>query len=141
MTFKVMVTGSRAYNDYATILAAFTRISEKHGKCILIHGAARGADTLAARAAAQLGWDIEPHPVTNWKNPDGSTNRAAGHQRNARMLDRGPDGVIAFFQPGEKNAGTRGAATGAQKRGIQLVCFYGVQRLTLGEVVAQLPVR
>lgn len=139
--FKVMVTGSRAYDDYATILAAFTRIADKHGKCILIHGAARGADTLAARAATQLGWDIEPHPVTNWRNPDGSTNRAAGHQRNARMLDRGPDGVIAFFQPGEKNAGTRGAAQNAQKRGIQLVCFYGAERKLFGDITALLPVR
>lgn len=139
--FKVMVTGSRAYDDDATILAAFTRIADKHGKCILIHGAARGADTLAARAAAQLGWDIEPHPVTNWRNPDGSTNRAAGHQRNARMLDRGPDGVIAFFQPGEKNAGTRGAAQNAQKRGIQLVCFYGAERKPFGDIASLLPIR
>lgn len=141
MMFKVMVTGSRAYTDYNTILAAFTRITDKHGKCLLIHGAARGADTLAARAAAQLGWDIEPHPVTNWRNADGSVNRAAGHQRNARMLDREPDGVIAFFQPGEKNAGTRGAATNAQKRGIQLVCFYGAERKSLEDIVKLLPMK
>lgn len=58
----------------------------------MIHGAARGADTLAAQWAQARGVPIEAYPA-NWAR-DG---RIAGPIRNRHMLACGrPDGVVAF---------------------------------------------
>lgn len=77
----------------------------------LIHGAAVGADKLAAEVAAELGWAIEPYPA-QW---DRFGRGSAGPIRNRRMIDQGkPDLVIAF--PGGK--GTADMVRRAEKAGI-----------------------
>lgn len=139
MTFVVMVTGSREYAEEQTIDTTFASIERKHGVGVLIHGAARGADRLTAAVAGRRGWELEAHPVTDWKRPDGTTDRAAGHRRNARMIAREPDGVLAFFQPGERNAGTRGATMLAVKKNIPVVCFWGTERVTWERILELLP--
>lgn len=137
--FVVMVTGSRKYAEEATVDDALRRVERKHGAGLLIHGAAKGADQLCARVAARRGWQLEPHPVTDWDRPDGSLDRAAGHRRNARMIAREPNGVLAFFQPGERNAGTRGATMLAVKKNIPVVCFWGTEQVTWEQVQERLP--
>lgn len=66
--------------------------------CALIHGAAHGADELAARWAKRNGVLDIPF-LANW-HPNGRTgglDRSAGPRRNARMIAEGqPDRVIAF---------------------------------------------
>lgn len=61
----------------------------------LIHGAARGADTLAGEWAEAKGVGVHAFPVhpAQWE----AQGKAAGHLRNARMLAEGrPDAVLAF---------------------------------------------
>lgn len=93
---NVLVCGGRDYADaraLAEVLDAF------HGETPitrLIHGAARGADSLAAAWARSRGIPERAFPA-DWKK-DG---RAAGFVRNARMLREGrPELVVAF--PGGK---------------------------------------
>lgn len=70
---------------------------------VVIHGAARGADTLAARAAYQLGFDVRAYPA-DWER----YGRSAGPRRNAIMLREGkPDAVLAFHADIDKSRGTK----------------------------------
>lgn len=54
------------------------------------------------------------------------------------MIAREPDGVLAFFQPGERNAGTRGATMLAVKKNIPVVCFWGAEQVTWEQVQERL---
>lgn len=75
----------------------------------IIHGAARGADTLAGEEALDLGFWVQRFPA-DWKRH----GRGAGFKRNLEMLDRDPDLVIAFGQ----GRGTNHTVSKAQERGI-----------------------
>jgi hypothetical protein len=66
---------------------------------LIIHGAAKGADSLAEKWAVANGIPTEPYPA-NWQK----YGRAAGEVRNRLMLKKGkPDKVIAF--PGGSGTG------------------------------------
>lgn len=76
----------------------------------IIHGAARGADTIAAAIAGQLGFDVIAFPV-DWRR-----GRGAAFERNIEMLERRPDLVIAFQRDG--STGTQHVIDNALRRGI-----------------------
>jgi len=79
-------------------------------KIVIIHGAAKGADTLADEASNFFGIAAESFPA-DWARH----GKAAGHIRNKQMLDEGkPDLVLAF--PGGR--GTLNMITQAQTAGI-----------------------
>lgn len=86
---RVLVCGSREWTDRDAIynfLAFLTRDN------VVIHGAARGADSIAAEAAGRRGAAVVAFPA-EWDKH----GKAAGPIRNQRMLDEGkPDVVIAF---------------------------------------------
>lgn len=94
---RVLVCGGRKFGQGAGESRALYRaMNAAHAHkpiTTLIHGAASGADSLAgAWAASQRDIEIIEFPA-NWK----THGRAAGHIRNARMLEEGkPDGIIAF---------------------------------------------
>lgn len=93
---KILVCGGRDFSDAEMMASALARVTA--GKVIteVIHGAARGADSLAGSWAKERGIPVRVFPA-NWKR-DG---KAAGPIRNALMLTEGkPDMVIAF--PGGK---------------------------------------
>lgn len=89
---RLLVCGGRDYADGDAVFRALDMARAERGVALVIHGAARGADTLAARWAAARGVPAQAFPA-DWE----THGRAAGHIRNARMLREGrPDGVIAF---------------------------------------------
>lgn len=85
---RVLVCGGRDYANYQHVWTALSRLPKS---TIIVHGAARGADSLAALAATQLMLQDEPHPA-DWKQH----GRSAGPIRNREMLETGIDLVIAF---------------------------------------------
>lgn len=92
MRQRVLVCGGRDYRDRES---AFKVLDAAHYanpiECI-IHGTARGADSIAAEWAESRLIPIEPYPA-DWKR-HGS---GGGPIRNQRMLDEGkPHMVIAF---------------------------------------------
>lgn len=101
---RLLVTGSRDFHDEFLMrheLEAVKLYSEQVGvKVTLVHGAARGADTLAEKIAADFGWDIESHPA-DWDK----FGKRAGYVRNQEMLDSGIDMCLAF--PLGESKGTR----------------------------------
>lgn len=118
---RVLVTGSRFFTSLPTVRQALEEVTAGHqGPHVLVHGGARGADTLAAMAARKLGWAVEEF-AADWDapcrpacKPDHRRTRdgggkycpSAGVYRNADMVATDPDVVVAFYQRGARNAGT-----------------------------------
>lgn len=112
MSYRILVTGGRDYENGRAISDALEEFY--WGGAVVLHGGARGADTMAGTRAMRLGYDVEVYPA-NWDR-DG---KAAGSIRNRRMRDNagGVDLVIAF--PG--GAGTANMVTAAHERRIEVV--------------------
>lgn len=104
----VLVCGSRTFTDADKV----TQAIDGHPQgTIFIHGAARGADQIAARVADGLGYETRAFPA-DWRGK----GRAAGIIRNLEMLDQGPSKVIAFWDG--VSTGTGHTVSEARKRGI-----------------------
>ena len=87
----VLVCGGREFNDYPAVRALLDGIAPGG----IVHGAARGADTLAGRYARDRALPCREFPV-DWY-PEGKFDRGAAFDRNRRMLlTSRPDLVVAF---------------------------------------------
>ena len=94
--FRLLVTGSRTWDDSSAVEHALAVILARHPEgVVLVHGACpRGADAIAAAYATRTpGYQIEAHPA-DWHR----YGRAAGHRRNAEMIALGADGCVAFIR-------------------------------------------
>ena len=92
---------------------------------VVVHGDAKGADTIAkrwARKHARDGVVEEAHPA-DWR-PTGVFDRRAGIKRNQKMVDLGADLVLAFSAE-PITPGTAHCVQAAQKAGITVRRIYG----------------
>lgn len=94
---RVLVCGGRQFTDRHRVFAALDALAEKfQGRLHIIHGAASGADTLAADWAAINFVQATAFPA-KWVREDGTRDPSAGPKRNQRMLiDGRPNLVVAF---------------------------------------------
>lgn len=108
---RVLICGGRDFNDWNGFARAMATVGDqgylgrseyapggdaRRREITIIHGAARGADTMAAEWADDYGYPVEAYPA-DWD----THGRSAGYIRNAKMLEEGkPDLVISF--PGGK---------------------------------------
>lgn len=107
---KLLVTGSRDYADYNRLHLALTEVNPS---CI-IHGGAKGADSLAAHWGETRGL-----PVFECKANWNVYKKAAGPIRNGWMLKfMVPDLVLAFPLP--DSVGTYHMIDIAEKAGIEV---------------------
>lgn len=84
--------GGRDYSDACVLDSYLDRLHAAHRLSRLIHGGARGADSLAGRWAESRHVPVEVY-LAEWARH----GRAAGPIRNERMLREGkPDLVVAF---------------------------------------------
>jgi YspA, cpYpsA-related SLOG family len=96
MTMKILVCGGRDYANASALNAELDAIHRERHVTRLIHGAARGADDLAAIWA--LSRDIPTSAFPAYWSVHG---KSAGFRRNEVMLRLGrPELVVAF--PGGK---------------------------------------
>jgi hypothetical protein len=107
---KVLVCGDRFWTDKDKIRA---RLAQLPAGTIILHGAARGADSIAAGIAQSLGFEVRAFPA-DW-NKHG---KAAGPIRNREMLNEKPDLVIAFHPNLAQSKGTKDTVGEAKRRGI-----------------------
>lgn len=100
---RVLVCGSRDFSTPGLVAHVLDRLvaTGERSPVTLLHGAARGADTHAAAWASERGVDVEAFPA-DWR----SQGRAAGLLRNQRMLEAGPDVVVAFSTAWPATRGT-----------------------------------
>lgn len=113
---KILICGSRTaikYNDLkelvqdCVLLMALT----KKDKVTLISGGARGADKMAERVAKELELEIEVVRA-EWDKH----GKAAGMIRNNKMIEMGPDLIIACWDG--KSKGTNHTIEMSKRKGI-----------------------
>ena len=119
---RLLVTGSRNYADktavYRGIKEAVWLLGGPADEITLVHGGARGADSLAGMIGAHMLMPIEVHPA------DWETHRnAAGPIRNREMVAAGADLCIGF--PLENSRGTWDCLHAAAKAGIPTMWWNG----------------
>ena len=114
---RVIICGSREFTDLDLMAQALTELKAWAGTTplTLVHGKARGADSLADSLARVVIPDviIEPHPA-DWNN----YGRSAGPIRNAEMVSLGADLGLAFYIEGVDSKGTNGCVALMKSAGI-----------------------
>lgn len=115
--FRLLVTGSRKWDDWDTARAALAVFHDEHGEHVtLVHGGAKGADRICAAIAQEFGWTVEEHPA-DWN----TYGRAAGPIRNTAMVKMGADHCVAFVKLASK--GTRHCLAAARQSGIPVTVY------------------
>ncbi|MDB6425934.1 SLOG family protein [Curtobacterium sp. 20TX0008] len=124
---RVLITGSRDFDDVEQVRAALNQIRvEFGGPLTIVHGDARGADRIARDLTRNVPDALavdEPHPA-QWRAADGSTDRSAGHRRNADMVAAGASVCLAFYREGAGNRGTAGCVRIARAAAIPVREFW-----------------
>jgi len=117
----VLVCGDREWTD---VIAIAEILAELPKDSVIIHGCARGADTIAGNVARKLGMEVMEFPA-NWKG----YGRAAGPIRNRQMLEEGkPHQVFAFHKDINKSKGTKDMVNISRKANIPCEIFTGRRR-------------
>ncbi|WP_089177297.1 DUF2493 domain-containing protein [Bosea sp. AS-1] len=89
---RLLVTGGRDFTNRELAFSALNKLDAENCIDVVIHGAAKGADTLAARWCAAMNVPVWPFPA-EWRRHQ----NAAGPIRNQRMIDEAaPSHVLAF---------------------------------------------
>lgn len=84
---KILICGDRYWASYGWMRHYMLALGMEFGPFELIHGAARGADSIAEKVAEDLRLTIHSFPA-KWSE----FGKAAGSIRNQQMLDEGkPD--------------------------------------------------
>lgn len=115
---RVLVCGDRNWNNMNIIERELRKLPSD---TIIIHGAAKGADTIAKFVAERIGLEIinegKGFPA-DWKR----YGRAAGPIRNQQMINEGkPDLVLAFHENISESVGTKDMVERARKSRIKVL--------------------
>ena len=103
MEFKLIVAGSRGFNNYAKLSAAIEQVANgelAHREVSIVSGMARGADLMGHRFAKENGIVVYEFPA-DWD----AFGKRAGFIRNEQM-GKFADGLLAFWDgasPGTTN--------------------------------------
>ena len=111
---RILICGDRNYQDWIKVQEYLDTISRT---TIIIHGGAKGADSLAGNLATSLKMKVIKFPA-DWDK----YGKAAGVLRNQQMLDEGhPDLVVYFHKDIENSKGTRDMLKRATDSGIRTI--------------------
>lgn len=122
---RVLVCGSRTFNNYEKL----KEVLDAYNITEIIHGAARGADTLAGQYGNEAAIPVKVFPA-DWD----THGRSTGPIRNTRMLREGnPELVIAFLGPvaqqefkyglsdSKYSRGTKNMINQSRKAGVEVI--------------------
>lgn len=117
---RILVSGSRYWKDWETIgkVLTFETRDCKPEDVTIVHGAARGADSIAESFALERGYINEPHPA-EWDK----YGKRAGAIRNAEMAKLGADICLVF--PMSTSIGSRMMIDMASRAGIMVKIYEG----------------
>ncbi len=117
---RIVVSGSRHFEDYSFFEEKMLSLDIFKQKCILFEGGQRGVDSLVRPFCIKNKQHIVTVDLLDWEwNDDG---KFAGHLRNHRLFLIGqPELLIAF--PGPNSKGTKNAINLAKELGIETMIF------------------
>lgn len=110
---RVLVCGDRNWSNHTAIQTVLQGLDLTRDYDVIVHGAARGADSIAGMHAADLGLIVEEHPA-KWDEH----GRAAGPIRNTEMLKSGVDECWAFHNDLDASKGTRDMVNRCLRAGV-----------------------
>lgn len=123
---KILVTGSRDWTGVEPIRKVLERLP---ARTIVVHGGARGADSIADQVARELGFEVRCYPINPraWEE----LGKRAGPLRNSYMLasehpDKNGihiDQAFAFAEDFAKARGTRDMVLKARAVGLNVEVF------------------
>ena len=103
---RVLICGDRNYKDWVRIQEYLDTLQKR---TIIIHGGARGADSIAGNLATSLKMKVIKFPA-DWDK----YGKAAGVLRNQQMLDEGQPSLVVYFHKDLENSkGTKDMVTRA----------------------------
>lgn len=114
--FRVIIAGTRYFNDYAVLCAVCDRLLADKVKqgfdIVIVSGGCAGADMLGEAYAKERGYQVERYPA-QWER----YGKKAGRIRNAEMANNA-DALIAYWN-GESR-GTRHMIETAREKGLAI---------------------
>ena len=111
---RILICGDRDYKDWMQVRDYLDTISRT---AIIIHGGAKGADSIAGNLATYLNMKVIKYPA-DWDK----YGKAAGILRNQQMLNEGhPDLVVYFHKDLENSKGTKDMVTRAVDNKIKTI--------------------
>lgn len=121
MSERVLVCGDRNWANRTVTFNTLTRIHEKYGIDVLIHGACRGADMKAEVWAKAFEVPYYGFPA---RFKTGEAGPGEGPIRNQRMLDEArPTMVVAFHDDLAASKGTADMVRRAKEAGVPVYHF------------------
>lgn len=114
--YRVLVCGDRNWTDRDFLYDELDKLADFKYPPVIIHGAAKGADTMAGDWAHSRLVLCEAYPA-QWKK----YGKSAGPIRNQQMIDEGkPDLVLAFHNDLRNSKGTRDMVLRARRHKIKV---------------------
>lgn len=110
--FRVIVTGSRTFNDYHLLCEKLDKVFAKRKPTSIVCGEAKGADSLGRKYAEEHRIPINSCPA-DWEKH----KKQAGYIRNETMA-KNADACIAFWDG--SSAGTKHMIDTASRMGLQV---------------------
>lgn len=118
--FRLLITGSRYWDDPKTILNAIRNAVSDHCKgrqLVIVQGdCPTGADKFARDFATLLGWELETYPA-DWDK----YGKKAGPIRNQQMVDSHPELALAFLLRDSK--GTKDCIRRCEQSGVEVIIY------------------
>lgn len=111
---RVLVCGGRDFSDGDFVDWVLDTLHAKKPITLIIHGCARGADTLGEEWAARQDGVTSYGVPADWKKH----GQRAGMVRNRLMLELGKPQLVVAFEGG---AGTRDMTSAATAAGVRVV--------------------
>jgi len=125
MAGRFIFSGSRHWTNPTPIEYRLKALFAIQPASTVVHGGARGLDSMVGSIATQLGLAVEIHRA-DWSK----WGKAAGPKRNQLMVDLGAD--YAFAYPLDGSKGTWDFVRKAERAGIPVdVYIYGSQQRSL----------
>lgn len=117
----ILCTGDREWSDESIVRMVLARLP---AGTILVHGDARGLDTIAGRIGKTLDFIVRPYPA-DWNRFSKAWHRnPAGPIRNKQMLDsEHPNVVYAWHDDLVHSRGTKDMVKQALKAGVPVIHF------------------
>jgi len=114
---RILICGDRNWFKISYVREILSWFDPK--SYTIIHGAARGADSMAGEVAEKLGYNLLVFPA-DWEKH----HRAAGPIRNRQMLEEGkPDIVFALHSNLAESKGTKDMVKISCKVGLPVLIY------------------
>lgn len=112
--YRVVISGSRYWNDYDVILNVLKYTLPQHNKVMIIVGDCRGADEQVIQASLDSGKNVIVYKA-HWKE----YGKSAGPIRNLDMVnDNDPHLILLFHNDIDNSKGTKHMLSLAKKKKI-----------------------